>query len=128
MTTELKMLVLAVLIPLLMVTVQGTILTFKVGVSPLIGNREQFPALQGWAGRLLRAHANQLENLVLFGLIVGVAHAAQVSNNVTRIAAEAFVAARLVHAISYVAGILYIRTVAFYAGVACIWAIAIQLL
>ena len=127
MTIELKMLLLALLIPLLMVTAQGTLLVLKMGMSPVLGNREQFSVPQGWQARWVRAHANQLENLVLFGLVVLVAHAAAVSNPVTRGAAEIFVAARLLHALSYIAGILYLRTAAFYVGLLCIYAIAAQL-
>lgn len=128
MTVELKMLLLAVLIPLLMVTAQGTLLVLKMGMPAVLGNREQFSVPQGWQARWVRAHANQLENLVLFGLVVLVAHAAGVSNPVTRGAAEVFVAARLLHALSYVAGILYIRTAAFYLGLLCVYAIVAQLL
>lgn len=128
MTLELYMLLLAALIPLVMVTVQGTALTLKMGMAPLLGNREGFAAPAGWPGRYIRAHANQIENLVPFGFIILVAHAAGVSNEVTRLAAEVFVGARVLHAVTYVAGILYVRTAAFYAGLLAMFAIAVQLL
>ena len=127
MTVELKMLLLAVLIPLVMVSAQGTLLVLKVGMAKVLGNREDFSVPQGWQARWVRAHGNQLENLVLFGLVVLVAHAAGVSNTVTRAAAEMFVVARLLHALTYVAGILYVRTAAFYLGLLCIYAIVAQL-
>ncbi|WP_158596199.1 MAPEG family protein [Oleomonas cavernae] len=128
MSLELYMLLLAALIPLVMVAVQGTALTLKMGMGPLLGNRERFAPPAGWPGRYIRAHANQIENLVPFGLLILVAHAAGVSNEVTRVAAEVFLGARLVHAASYIAGILYIRTAAFYAGLLAMFAIALQLL
>lgn len=128
MTVELKMLLLAVLIPLVMVSAQGTLLVLKMGMPSVLGNRDNFAVPQGWQARWVRAHGNQLENLLLFGLVVLVAHAAGVSNHVTQLAAELFVAARLLHALSYVAGILYVRTAAFYAGLLCIYAIVAQLL
>jgi uncharacterized MAPEG superfamily protein len=126
-TIELKMLLLATLIPLLLVTAQGTLLMGATGLAPLLGNREQFQAPQGWRGRWLRAHGNQLENLILFGLVVLVAHAAGVSTPVTRMAAEVFFAARLVHALTYIVGVLYVRTAAFYIGLIAIYALISQL-
>jgi uncharacterized MAPEG superfamily protein len=126
-TIELKMLLFAVLIPLVLVTAQGTLLMGATGLAPLLGNRDQFHPPQGWRGRWLRAHGNQLENLVLFGLVVLVAHAAGVSTPITRAAAEVFVVARLVHALTYITGILYIRTAAFYIGLISIFALISQL-
>ena len=60
--------------------------------------------------------------------MVLVAHAAGVSTPVTRVAAEVFVAARLVHALTYIGGVLYIRTAAFYIGLVAIYALISQLL
>jgi uncharacterized MAPEG superfamily protein len=122
------MLLWAVLIPVLMVTAQGTLLVSGMGMAPVLGNREQFAPPQGWRGRWVRAHANQLENLLPFGLLVLAAHAAGVSSQATHAACAVFVGARLLHAASYVAGILYLRTAAFYAGVACIFVLFAQLL
>jgi uncharacterized MAPEG superfamily protein len=128
MTIELKMLLLAVLIPLSMVSIQGLLLMRELGLKTLIGNRENFTPPAGWQGRYLRAHANQLENLLLFGLMVLVAHAAGVSNRMTQVAAEIFVAMRLLHVIFYVAGITWPRTATFYTGLLCVFAILWQLL
>ena len=47
-----------------LVAVTGAFL--QVGLPPLVGNRENFPALAGWAGRADRAYRNMLQNLVLF--------------------------------------------------------------
>jgi uncharacterized MAPEG superfamily protein len=128
MNFELQMLLWAVLIPLAMVTAQGSLLVSGLGMAPVLGNREQFAPPQGWRGRWVRAHANQLENLLPFGLAVLAAHAAEVSNQATRVACAVFVGARLLHAVSYVAGILYLRTAAFYAGVACIYVLLVEML
>lgn len=128
MTIELRMLLLAVLIPLLLVSIQGLVLMQKIGLGPLIGNRDNFSALDGWRGRLIRAHANQLENLALFGPAVLIAHAAHVSNPVTRTAAVVFVAVRALHAVTYIAGITWIRTAAFYLGIVAVYAVLSQLI
>ena len=127
MTIEFKSVLLAVLIPLAMVSFQGLLLMRKVGLMALIGNRENFPPLGGWHGRFLRAHANQVENLPLFGLVVLVAHAAGVSNPVTQTAAMIFVLSRFLHAVFYVAGVTWLRSGVFYLGALCVYAIMLQL-
>ncbi len=76
----------------------------QVGFPVVSGNREDAPGPTGAAGRGLRAHRNLIENL-------------GVSNTMTIIGAELFLAARLVHAITYFLGITGIRTLAYFAGV-----------
>lgn len=128
MTVELKAVLLAALIPLTMVTFQGLLLMRKVGLMTLIGNRDNFPPLGGWHGRFLRAHANQVENLPVFGLVALVAHAAGVSNQVTQTAAILYLLMRLLHAAFYIAGITWLRSTVFYLGTLCVYAILLQLI
>src|SRR5258708_8754310 len=45
----------------------------QVGLLPLVGNRENLPAFEGWAGRAQRAHRNMLESLIIFAALVLVA-------------------------------------------------------
>lgn len=66
--------------------------------------------LPGWAGRAGRAHRNMLENLVLFAILVLVAHAVNVSNAMTMLGAQLFFWSRVAHAIIYIAGIPWLRT------------------
>jgi len=89
----------------------------QVGFPVVSGNREDAPGPTGAAGRGLRAHRNLIENLVPFAIAVMLARAAGVSNTMTIIGAELFLAARLVHAITYFLGITGIRTLAYFAGV-----------
>jgi uncharacterized MAPEG superfamily protein len=77
----------------------------QVGFPVVSGNREDAPGPTGAAGRGLRAHRNLIENLVPFAIAVMLARAASVSNTMTIIGAEHFLAARLVHAITYFLGI-----------------------
>lgn len=81
-----------------------------------------------WAVRLQRAHANAVENLVVFAALVLIAHAAGVSNAVTAAACLVYFWARVVHAIAYTAAIPWVRTLAFVAGFLAQVAIAWQLL
>ena len=67
----------------------------QVGFPVVSGNREDAPGPTGAAGRGLRAHRNLIENLVPFAIAVMLARAASVSNTMTIIGAELFLAARL---------------------------------
>ena len=71
------------------------------------------PDITGWAGRAQRAHSNMLENLVLFAILVLVAHAVGVSTGATRLGAALYFWGRLAHAVLYIAGIPWLRTAAF---------------
>jgi len=82
----------------------------QVGLPALAGNRDKMPALEGIAGRALRAHYNMLENLPLFIALVLVAQVAGRTNATTTLGAEIFFFARLVHAVVYLVGVPYLRT------------------
>ena len=69
-----------------------------------------------WAKRAIRAHQNAIENLVLFAPAVLIALELNMSTPVTRAAAAAYFAARLLHFIVYTAGIPMMRTLMFSAG------------
>jgi len=88
----------------------------QVGMPVLSGNREDAPPPTGAAGRGLRAHRNLIENLVPFAIAVLAARAMGVSNGLTAAGAWIFLGARVVHAVSYFAGITGIRTLAFFAS------------
>jgi uncharacterized MAPEG superfamily protein len=94
----------------------------------LAGNREELPAVTGWAGRARRAHSNMLENLLVFAIVVIVAHVAGRANATTALGAALFFWARLAYAILYVAGIPWLRTAAWAVALAGILAIFSQLL
>jgi uncharacterized MAPEG superfamily protein len=89
----------------------------EVGLPQLAGNREGWVELPGWAGRAWRAHRNMLENLVLFAIVVFAAHLTQVSNAATLLGAQLFFFGRLAHAILYLAGIPWLRTLAWLVSV-----------
>ena len=86
------------------------------------------PPLSPWAQRLKAAHANSVENLVVFApLAVGVVLAG-VTDETTALAAMAFVIARIVYIVVYTLGIPVLRTLAFLVGWVCIVALALRLL
>jgi uncharacterized MAPEG superfamily protein len=69
-----------------------------------------------WAWRLMRAHRNAVENLVVFAPLVLVLDALNISTPATVTACAAFFYARLAHAIVYTIGIPVARTIAFAVG------------
>lgn len=73
-----------------------------------------------WAQRMKRAHANAVENLVVFATLVLVAQALGIASSAIGTAAMVYFWARVVHAAAYTAKLPWIRTLAFTVGwVAC---------
>lgn len=71
-----------------------------------------------WAQRLMKAHGNAVENLVIFAALVLIAHAAGISNAAIAAASVVYFWARVAHAIVYALGIPWLRTLAFAVGFA----------
>jgi uncharacterized MAPEG superfamily protein len=88
-----------------------------VGLPMLAGNREVPPALTGFAGRARRAHRNMLESLPLFIALVLVAQIAGKGNAMTLLGAQLFFWGRLGHWLIYLAGIPWLRTLAWVVSV-----------
>jgi uncharacterized MAPEG superfamily protein len=128
MTTELTVLIFLSILALMLPFVYIPAYQKQVGLSGLIGNRENVAAPTGFAGRGKRVHANLIENLIPFAAVVLTAHAIGVSNKVTIGAALVFLAARLVHLLSYFAGVTVLRTIAHNVGLFATVAIAAALI
>jgi uncharacterized MAPEG superfamily protein len=83
-----------------------------------------------WAQRLMKAHHNAVENLVVFATLVLVANALGVSNSVVAGASMVYFWARVVHVLSYTFAIAWVRTlsftVAFFAQAAIAWQILVR--
>jgi len=89
-----------------------------MGMAWGFGNRDEPASVTGWGARAKRTYLNHLENLVVFGLLIIIAHLANVHNDLTVMGAQLFLAARIVYAILYIAGIsaLASRTLAYFVG------------
>ncbi|MEJ2131508.1 MAG: MAPEG family protein [Gammaproteobacteria bacterium] len=86
------------------------------GLADAVGYPEHPRALAPWAARLKNAHANAVENLVVFAALVLVADALAVSGPATAMSSMVFFWARLVHAVAYTFAIPWVRTLAFVVG------------
>jgi uncharacterized MAPEG superfamily protein len=98
------------------------------GLADTVGYPENPKPQSAWARRLIKAHNNAIENLVIFGILVLAAQAAGVSNNVTATACAVYFWARVVHLVAYAFAIPWVRTLAFTAGFFAQAALAWQLL
>ena len=110
MTIELKLLVWSTALALIQMLIALLAAMAQVGLMPLVGNRENLPAFEGWAGRAQRAHRNMSESLTIFAALVLVAQVAGKSNATTALGAQLFFWGRLAHAPVYVIGIPWLRT------------------
>ncbi len=81
-----------------------------------------------WARRLMRAHSNAVENLIVFATLVLVAHALGLSNSIVAGACIVYFWARVVHALAYTFAVPWVRTLAFAVGFFAQAAIAWQIL
>src|SRR5262245_42702094 len=120
MTTDLTMLVWSALLCLLMPVVY---LAGRSGVPGGLawgfGNRAApLAGIPPWTARAERAHANLVENLAPFAILVLVAAVAGKANATTALGATLFFWGRVGHAAAYTAGIVYLRTAVFFVAAA----------
>ncbi len=72
--------------------------------------------LPDWARRSQRAHMNLIENLAPFAAVVLAAEVVGASNEITALGARLFFWGRVAQAVAHIAGIPYLRTLAFTAA------------
>jgi uncharacterized MAPEG superfamily protein len=71
-----------------------------------------------WANRLMFAHDNAVENLIIFAPLVLILNAADYSSKMTVLACAVYFWSRVAHLIVYTMGIPILRTLAFAVGFA----------
>ena len=86
------------------------------GLMDAVGYPENPKPQSVWAQRLMKAHANAVENLVIFATLVLVAHAIGLTNPIIAGACAVYFWARVVHALAYTFGVPWVRTLAFTVG------------
>lgn len=95
------------------------------GVIIAVGYSENQKPQSPWAQRLMKAHANAVENLVVFATLVLAAHVLGVSSSMIATACMVYFWARVVHALAYTFAVPWVRTlsftVAFFAQAAIAW-------
>ncbi|MDX1516319.1 MAG: MAPEG family protein [Woeseiaceae bacterium] len=97
------------------------------GLVDAVGYPDEPKPLSPWAQKMKAAHANAVENLVVFAALVLIAHAAGVGNDVTVLACKIYFWSRVVHLLAYTFAIPWVRTLAFVTGFGCQVALILQL-
>ncbi|MDQ6679984.1 MAG: MAPEG family protein [Pseudomonadota bacterium] len=88
----------------------------KWGLTDTVGYPANPKPQSPWAQRLMKAHANAVENLVVFAALVLATQAAGISNAATAAAAVVYFWARVVHVLAYAFAVPWVRTLAFAVG------------
>ena len=98
------------------------------GIPDTVGYPAQPKPQSPWAERLMKAHRNAVENLVVFAALVLVAHAAGVGAAAVEGAALLYFWSRVVHAAAYTFAVPWLRTLGFLGGFAAQAIVAWQIL
>ena len=117
MTVELSMLLYTTLLFFVLVVVRAGYCAGMMGLPWAFGNREE-PARSGaFVDRITRAVENHKEGLLLFIPLVVIVAATDGTTSETALGAQIYFWARLAHAVTYAAGIAYVRSGAYVVGV-----------
>jgi uncharacterized MAPEG superfamily protein len=117
MTTDLTMLVWSAVLAFAQFVPYAIGRTTGWGLPVLVGNRDNTPADAPWVARAVRAHANMLESLPVFAILVLVAHFVVPGNATVALGAQLFFWARLAYVVIYIAGIPWVRTLVWTVSV-----------
>ena len=129
MTTELYWLIMSCLMTALLFVPYILNRMREHGIGPALWNPQPDTRPKArWAERLMRAHANAVENLVVFAPLVLALQILGISTALTAGASMVYFFVRLVHAILYTFAVPLLRTVAFVIGFGCQMALALTLL
>lgn len=118
MTTELTLLgwSVALLIVQVAISIAGSMTQFPLRV--LVGNRDTPVEGKGWVGRAQRAHRNMIESLLPFAVLVLAAEVAGIANANTVLGAQLYFYGRVAYSVLYLAGIPWLRTIAWAVSLA----------
>ena len=117
MTTELNWLVLSILFSALLWVPYILNRLYEQGLLKGLWDPDgRIDSEVGWANRLMAAHTNAIENLVLFAPLVILLHILNISTQLTVFACILYFCARVAHAILFTLRVPVLRIVAFLAG------------
>lgn len=116
-TIDLRMLVYTAALSLVLWIPYMLVAMGKRGIGAVAGYPTgRYDDLPEAAQRAQRAHANLVENLAPFAVLVLVAHVSGSANETTALGAQLFFWARVVQAAVHIFGVPWLRTAAFLAG------------
>ena len=124
---ELTMLMWASILYVLQIGIAALVADMQNGLAWGFGNREETPEVKGWGGRAQRAYKNMGENLLPFACLVLIAYSLGRTGELSVMGAEIFLISRVAFAGLYIAGIKYLRTLAYFGGLIGMVLIVVQL-
>jgi uncharacterized MAPEG superfamily protein len=86
------------------------------GLGDAVGYPDSPKPQSAWAQRLMKAHANAVENLVVFAPLVLAANALGITGAAIATSAVVYFWARVVHALAYTFAVPWVRTLSFTVG------------
>jgi uncharacterized MAPEG superfamily protein len=96
--------------------VQSVILIKTYGIPSAVGNRGDLPVSpEGIVGRAQRVVRNHVEGVAIFAPIALSAVILDISNDLTQYGALLYLVGRVLHAIIYLLGIVWLRSIVFVA-------------
>lgn len=98
------------------------------GLANAVGYPKDPAPLSDWASRMKAAHANAIENLIVFAALVLVIENAGLNNGTTALACAVYLWTRIAHFVVYTLGIPWARTITFAVGFGCQVVLALQIL
>ena len=98
------------------------------GIGDTVGYPAQPKPQSPWAERLLKAHRNAVENLVVFAALVLAANALGITGGIVATAAIVYFWSRIVHAVAYTLALPWVRTLGFTGGFLAQMMVAWQIL
>jgi len=128
MTTDLLMLAASAGLAWVLIMTAATPKLIKKGLAWGFSNRDHDEHFAPWVERADRAHANLQENLIIFASLVVVVHLTGHANGTSATGAVIFFAARVAHAIIYVAGVPMVRTLVWAVSIVGMFMVASTLL
>lgn len=100
----------------------------KAGVAWGLSNRDKMPEVADWVCRADRAQRNHHDNLAMIATVILMAQVTQQTDRVTAIASIAVVTLRILHSLSYIAGIPTVRSFTYAGSIVGLLAIVWQIL
>ena len=117
-STELTVLAYAALLQYVQFLLMAVPLNIQLGPTYTAGPRDQQQEPAGVPGRLYRALDNHFQALILFTIAVVVVELGQVSTELTRNAARAYLVSRIAYVPAYASGVPYLRSAVWAIGFA----------
>lgn len=79
-----------------------------------MGNREKTPDVPSWVERADRAQRNHHDNLAAIATVILIAQVTGQTDRVTAIASIVILCLRLIHSLTYIFGIIFFRSLAYF--------------